>query len=112
MLQGTRLERGLRDGPEVFSRWARHPWRRVSLLVLTFLVAFFLGNTITSVAGALSLLDPLVAVVAVAFSELLVRQRTRLRQQRGEQQIWLHLLDMLRMGFLYGLVLDGLRFIS
>lgn len=110
-MQGTRLERSLREGPQVFSRWARHPWRRVSLLLLTFLVAFFLGNTITSVAGALSLLDPLVAVVAVAFSELLVRQRRRLRQPQVER-LWLHLLDMLRMGFLYGLVLDGLRFIS
>ena len=110
-MQDTRLERSLQGGPGTFARWARDPWRRLSLLAITFLVAFFLGNVITSIAGALSFLDPVVAIVAVAFSECLVRQRPRLQQQ-GRERIWLHLLDVLRMGFLYGLILDGLRFIS
>ncbi|TGG76804.1 MAG: DUF565 domain-containing protein [Aphanocapsa feldmannii 288cV] len=50
------------------------------------------------------------AFACVLFGELLIRQRPRLLRQAD--RLWLGLIDMLRIGFLSGLILDGFRFSS
>jgi len=87
--------------------WAANPWRHVSLLAVVFTAAFLLGNGVTTISGALNVFDPVAAIAAMALTELLVRQRPRL--QRQDNHLWLHLVDAFRVGFLYGIILDGFR---
>lgn len=110
MTQRTRLRQTMGESLHGLSLWAANPWRHVSLLAVVFTAAFLLGNGITTVAGALNVFDPMAAVVAMALTELLVRQRPRL--QRQDNHLWLHLVDAFRVGFLYGIILDGFRLMT
>ena len=109
-MQRTRLRQATGETLHGLALWAANPWRYLSLLAVIFTAAFFLGNSVTTVSGALNLLDPMVAVLAMALTEILVRQRPRL--QRQGNRLWLHLVDAFRIGFLYGVILDGFRLMS
>lgn len=109
-MQRTRLRQVMGESLHDLALWAANPWRHVSLLAVVFTTAFLLGNSITTVSGSLNLLDPMVAVVTIALTEVLVRQRPRLRRQGNH--LWLHLADGFRLGFLYGVILDGFRLMT
>jgi len=89
-------------------RWARNPWRRLSLLLIVLLAALVLGGSLASITGALAYFDPVSAVVAVLLLEAAVRARRWLRSRR-QDRLLLQLLDMARIGTLYGLLLDGFK---
>ena len=61
-----------------------------------------------TIAGARSFLDPLTALLCVAAIELAIRVRRPLLQRRGDP-LGLQLLDMTRIGFGYGLMLEGIK---
>lgn len=85
-----------------------NPWRKLSLLALTFLFFFFSGVGLGSIIGALSLMDLVAAVLCVLTLELGVRARGVLRREGGDR-LAMHLVDMARMGLLYGLLLEGFK---
>ena len=68
------------------------------------------GSAITSVAGVLSQMDPIAALLVVLTAELSVRLR-RPWKQSGTSPIVLDLIDMSRIGFLYGLFLEAFKLI-
>lgn len=107
-LQQTRLHRGLVRSGERLQEWARNPWRRASLLLIVLLASFSFGNAIGAITGALALLDPVAALVCVALIELAIRVRRPLLLSGGDPLAH-QLLDMARIGFLYGLLLDGFK---
>ena len=109
-MQRTRLRQAMGESLHGLALWAGNPWRYVSLLTVVFTAAFLLGNGITSVSGAVNVFDPMAAVITMALTEVLVRQRPRLKQQ--DNHLWLHLVDALRVGFLYGVILDGFRLMT
>ena len=109
-MQRTRLRQVMGQSLHGLALWAQNPWRYVSLLAVIFTAAFLLGNAIGTIPGALNLLDPMVAIAAMALTEVLVRQRPRL--QRLRNHLWLHLIDAFRVGFLYGVILDGFRMMT
>ena len=77
-------------------------------MLITLLSSFVLGNGLGTVAGAVDFLDPLAALLCVVAIELAIRLRRPLRQSRRDQ-LGLQLLDMARMGFSYGLLLEGFK---
>ncbi len=109
-MQHTRLRQVTGESLHGLALWAANPWRQGSLLAVVFTAAFVLGNGITTISGALNVLDPMAAVAAMALTEVLVRQRPRL--QRQGNHLWLHLADAFRVGFLYGVILDGFRLMA
>ena len=72
------------------------------------LASFFIGNAVATITGARSLLDPLAAVLCVLAIELAIRLRRPLLRQ-GSDRLGLQLLDMTRIGFSYGLLLEGFK---
>ncbi len=60
------------------------------------------------ITGALSYLDPLVAVICVVLIELSIRCR-RFLTQRPEDRLGLQLVDAGRIGLLYGLLQEGFK---
>ena len=78
--------------------------------MIGLLIGFLLGTSITTVAGALGQMDPVAALVVVIGSELTVRLRRPSRP--GERPpVLFQILDMSRIGLLYGLFLEAFKLI-
>ena len=107
-LQSTRLQTNVGAALQRLDRWARNPWRRFSLLALAGLIGFLIGSAITSVAGVLGQMDPVAALVVVLATELTIRRR---RSSEPSLKLPQQLLDVGRIGFLYGLFLEGFKLI-
>lgn len=106
--QQTRFQERIAQARAVLERWAANPWRRLSLLLIVLLISFSIGGVVGSVTGALSQLDPLGALICVGAMELAIRTRGPLLRRIGDS-LGLQLLDMARIGLLYGLLLDGFK---
>ena len=109
-LQSTRLQVNVVQANSRLETWAGNPWRRLSLQLIAALFGFLSGSVITSVAGVLSQMDPVMALIVVLGCEFTVRAR-RTWIQRGTVPFALQLLDFSRIGFLYGLFLEAFKMI-
>jgi hypothetical protein len=107
-LQQTRVQRSLVEAGERLVAWAGNPWRRLSLRVIVLLISFSIGGVVASIGGQIGQSDPIGALLCVLSLELAVRARGPLRR-RGGDRLPLQLLDMGRVGLLYGLLLDGFK---
>ena len=107
-LQSTRLQNNVGQAIQRLDQWALNPWRRLSLLALSGLIGFLIGSAITSVAGVLGQMDPVAALLVVLGAELTIRRR---RSSEPSLKLPQQLLDLGRIGFLYGLFLEGFKLI-
>ena len=107
-LQTTSLHRTFGKGLENLEIWAVNPWRRYSLLLVITLVGFLLGSSIGMINGVLALMDPIGAFFTVLLLEVLIRIR-RFWPSSKKNSITLQLLDMIRIGLLYGLMIEGAK---
>ncbi len=107
-LQSTRLQNNVGQAIQRLDQWALNPWRRLSLLALAGLIGFLIGSAITSVAGVLGQMDPVAALLVVLGAELTIRRR---RSSEPSLKLLQQLLDLGRIGFLYGLFLEGFKLI-
>lgn len=106
--QQTRFQRNAVQVADRISAWAVNPWRRMSLRLIVLLVAFGIGTSLGTIVGALSYLDPVASLLCVLAIEVAARSR-RLLLERSGDRLSLELLDMGRIGLLYGLLLDGFK---
>jgi hypothetical protein len=107
-MQNTRLRKFSGQALLQLESWSENPWRRKSLLAIIFFGGFSTGASIGSLAGALSFLDPLAALLCVAITELAIWVRKPLLR-RGGDRLLLGIIDMARMGLIYGLILEGFK---
>jgi len=105
--QQTRFQQRVAQAGEGLGRWATNPWRRASLLLIVLLASFAIGSGLGTITGALSSIDQLSALACVLVIEAAARLRGRL--VRRPDRLGLQLVDMGRMGLLYGLLLDGFK---
>ena len=106
--QQTRFHRSIDLAWERLEDWARNPWRRLSLQLIVLLLAFMVGTQAGAITGVVDALDPLMALVAVLLLEGAIRLRPALLR-RPESKLRLALLDMVRIGLLYGLLIEGFK---
>ena len=102
--QSTRLHQRFGQLPAGLEVWATNPWRRLSLYTIVLPSGFLLGSAITAVAGVLGQLDPVAALLVVIGTELTIRARSDRWSSLIRQ-----LLSLGRIGFLYGLFLEGFK---
>ncbi len=107
-LQQTRFQRLILNSGERLNDWAANPWRRLSLLAIVLLISFSIGGAVGSISGTLSRLDPLSALLCVVVIEVAGRVRGPLLRH-PDHRLTAGLLDMARIGLLYGLLLDGFK---
>lgn len=107
-MQQTRFQRLILSSGARLREWAVNPWRRLSLQLIVLLASFTIGGALGSISGTLAQLDPLSALVCVAAIEVAARVRGPLLR-RPNQDLTVGLLDMTRIGLLYGLLLDGFK---
>lgn len=107
-LQQTRFQRLIVAAGGRLSDWADNPWRRLSLQLIVLLSSFTIAAGVGAISGTLSQLDPLSALISVTVIEVAARARGPLLRQPG-QSLTVRLIDMARIGLLYGLLLDGFK---
>ena len=93
---------------ERLENWAVNPWRKYSFLLIILLIGFLLGTSIGTINGVLALMDPVGALFAVLLLEFLVRIRRYWPKDKG-YEIVLSSIDSARIGFLYGLLMEGFK---
>ena len=71
-------------------------------------MSFVIGVGLSTISGALDQMDFIGAMVCVLVLEVSVRLRRALWQGRGDR-LPLQLMDMTRLGLLYGLLLEGFK---
>jgi len=106
--QQTRFQERVAQARAGLEGWAGNPWRRLSLLLIMLLISFSIGGAVGSLTGTLAKLDPVGALICVAAMELAIRARGPLLRRNGDGLV-LQLIDMARIGLLYGLLLDGFK---
>ena len=106
--QQTRFHRSIDQAWGQLERWAKNPWRRLSLQLIVLLSSFVVGTQVGAITAIRNALDPLMALIAVALIELAIRLRPALIA-KPEAKLQLALLDMMRIGLLYGLLIEGFK---
>ena len=107
-MQKTVLYKSSAEIIERLANWAANPWRRYSLLVIIFLLGFFIGSSLGMINGVLALMDPVGAFFTVLLLEIMVRIRRYWPSSNG-YKITLNIIDSFRIGFLYGLLMEGFK---
>ena len=105
-LQSTRLQTQWGEAINRLEQWTQNPWRRLSLLAIALFSGFLLGSAVTSVAGVLSQMDPVASLIVVLGTEFILR---RVRRSGASWTLPEQLLDLSRIGFLYGLFLEAFK---
>ena len=67
-----------------------------------------MGSSLGLINGALSLMDPVGAFFTVVFIEGMIRLRRRFYLSKDSRVI-LNIIDMARIGLLYGLFMEGFK---
>ncbi|WP_269622308.1 DUF565 domain-containing protein [Prochlorococcus marinus] len=106
--QPTSLNLNIENLIRVLEVWAYNPWRRYSLFLIIFFSAFLLGSSIGMINGVLALMDPIGAFFTVLFIEFLIRIR-RVAVRKKEFSLSFKIIDIFRMGFVYGLFMEGFK---
>ena len=106
--QSTGLNRNITNILERIEDWSDNPWRRFSLLLITFLSSFVLGSSIGMINGALALMDPVGSFFTVIIIEIMIRIRGSLLKKK-RSNVLLQIIDMIRIGLIYGLFMEGFK---
>ncbi len=106
--QQTRFQITIAEAGSRLQRWSSNPWRRLSLLLVVLLISFVIGVGLGTITGALDQMDLIAAMVCVVVLEISVRTRRGLREGASDRLL-VQLVDMARIGLLYGLLLEGFK---
>ncbi len=107
-LQSTSFRKNVSQVLIRLETWSENPWRRYSLFLIIFLTGFVFGSSIGTINGGLALMDPIGAFFVVVILEVMVRLRRNWPKVDGAK-ISLQLIDVARIGLLYGLLLEGFK---
>ena len=103
----TGINRNFTNAITRIEYWAENPWRKYSLLLIILLSAFVIGSSIGMINGVLALMDPVGAFLTVVIIEFMIRIRGTLNNKKSF--ILLQAIDMLRIGLIYGLFMEGFK---
>jgi hypothetical protein len=107
-MQNTRINNLLDAIATRLSQWFLNPWRRLSLLIISFLFGFFLGNAASTTAGQRAELDIVVAGFLVVLTE--VTSRIFYSQSFfAKRSLFVDSLNLLKIGFTYSLFLEAFK---
>ena len=106
--QKTKFQLLVINNIESLSQWAVNPWRKYSLALTIVLIGYFFGSSLGMISAVVELMDPVGALLAVLFLEILVQFRRGLRFQR-KRKIVLLLIDSVRLGLFYGFFTESLK---
>ncbi len=105
-MQNTRLNNLLDTLAQRSGQWLTNPWRRLSLVIISFLFGFFLGTAVSTTAGQKAELDIVIAGFLVTITEVVSRL---FYSRRISISFWLESLNILKVGFIYSLFIEAFK---
>jgi len=113
-MQNTRLTILTNTSIARVERWFGNPWRRTSLYIISPLFGSFMASFASTVLGAAAIWDPYAAGTLVIITELINRAVYNRPRQSGEntsppRSLFLECLNLFKIGFLYGMILEALK---
>ena len=106
--QKTKFQSKIVENIQTLSIWAKNPWRRYSISLITLLIGYFFGSSLGMVSAVVELMDPVAALLSVIFIEILIFIRRNFRLERKKKFLVL-ILDSLRLGLFYGFFTESLK---
>jgi Protein of unknown function (DUF565) len=107
-MQNTRLNSLVGVVTEQLGQLFRNPWRRVSLLLISLLLGFFLGTAISTTAGQRAELDIVAATILVILTELTSRVVYG-GSERFRRSLPVESINALKIGMIYSLFIDAFK---
>lgn len=107
-MQNTRLTNLFDAIARRLGQWFLNPWRRISLLLISFLFGFFLGTAISTIAGQRGTIDIVIAGFLVFLTEVTSRIFYR-RNFLARQALWVESLNLLKVGFIYSMFVEAFK---
>jgi len=107
-MQNTRLNNLSNAIATRLSEWFFNPWRRISLLLISILLGFFLGSAVATTAGQTAAWDIVVAGTLVVVTEV----SSRIFYRSGffvKRSLWIESLNFLKVGFIYSLFIEAFK---
>ncbi len=114
-MQNTRLSTIVNVSVGRLSRWSSNPWRRTSLILISVLLGFFFASVLSTVSGAKSEQDVVIAAITVFVVELINRfvyspRRATLADGRlAPRALTIEMLNFFKLGITYGLFLEAFK---
>ena len=106
--QKTKFQSKIVENIQTLSIWAKNPWRRYSISLITLLIGYFLGSSLGMVSAVVELMDPVAAFLSIVLIETLIVLRRNFRFEKKKKFLLL-LLDSLRLGLFYGFFTESLK---
>jgi hypothetical protein len=107
-MQNTRLNTLVQTVTGQIDQLFRNPWRRISLVLISVLLGFFLGNAISTTAGQRAEWDILAAFLLVVVTEITNRivygGTEQIQRSRVTESV-----NALKIGVTYSLFLDAFK---
>ncbi len=107
-MQNTRLNNLFNAIARRLEEWILNPWRRISILIISFLFGFFLGNALATTAGQTAEWDIVVAGILALATEIASRIFYH-RSVLARQTFWVQALNYLKIGLTYSLFLEAFK---
>lgn len=107
-MQNTRLSTIVNTTTAQLNQTFRNPWRRISLVIISWLLGFFLGSAISTSAGQRAELDILAAFFLVLATEV-VSRFSYAGGERFRRSLLSDVLNSLKLGLIYSLFLEAFK---
>lgn len=114
-MQNTRLNNIVETVVNQVGGWFRNPWRRLSLLIISFLFGIFLGSAIPTTAGQAAVWDIVIAAILVSATELISRMAYGGNQGRlgiastVRQTLLIESINALKIGLIYSMFIEAFK---
>lgn len=114
-MQNTRLTTLVSRTFTKFTRFTTNPWRRISLVIIAFLLGNFLGAVIVTTTGQIATWDVIAAFLVVIFTEIVshfVYRRPVSRTISPEidgASLLPEILNSLKIGITYSLFIEAFK---
>ncbi|MFN6570051.1 hypothetical protein A6770_25165 [Nostoc minutum NIES-26] len=107
-MQNTRLNNLFDTIARSLGQWLANPWRRLSLLIISFLFGFFLGSAISTSAGQRADLDIWAAAILVLFTEVTSRIFYS-SSFFARRSLLIESLNILKVGLIYSMFIEAFK---
>ncbi|MEC4986992.1 MAG: DUF565 domain-containing protein, partial [Oscillatoria sp. PMC 1076.18] len=114
IMQNTRLNNIFESlGDRLFS-FFNNPWRRISLILISFLLGIFIGTAVSTTAGQAAYWDVPVAVVLTFLAELISRYTYRSQRQnllgfKFRNSLFPDLINIFKIGLTFSLFIEAFK---
>ncbi len=108
-MQRTRLNTLVEGTGTRLTQFFGNPWRRISLLLISLLLGFFVGSGVSTTSGQSASWDVVTAALILLFTEVVNRGAYHRRQGDNPRSLGLEILNVFKMGITYSLFLEAFK---